>query len=86
MQVGPATLSTNVSCTTQNATSVAIDCGNGQTINGANGTCTYTQSGTYQAVCRVNGTITNNNCQKPITVTTTPETTNFDLRIKKYAK
>lgn len=84
--VGNAPLSTNVSCTTQNATSVAIDCGNGQTINSATGTCTYNQPGTYQAVCRVDGNITNNNCQKSITVNRPPETTNFDLRIKKYAK
>ncbi len=66
--IGNAPVVTNVNCSSQNATSVSIDCGNRQTINSANGTCTYSTPGYYSAVCKVNGSITNSNCQKNIQV------------------
>lgn len=70
--IGDQPVSTNVSCTTQNATNVQIDCGNGQVIDGSTGVCSYTTPGYYSAVCKVNGSITNANCQKNIQVNPTP--------------
>jgi hypothetical protein len=70
--IGINPLSTTVACTTQNATNITIDCGNGTTIPSANGTCTYTTPGYYSAICRVNDSITNANCQKNIQVDAAP--------------
>ncbi len=52
--IGNTPVSSSVDCTTQNASSVAIDCGNGQIINSSTGTCNYLATGYYSAICRVN--------------------------------
>ncbi len=75
---GTSPLNSTAVCNGVNVTSFKIDCGNGQvfTKNGSNNgsenftqTCNYTAAGTYTPTCFVNDTITNNSCQKTVTVT-----------------
>lgn len=65
-------------CTGQDVTSFRIDCGNGATFSGSGSnsgtetftkTCNYTTLGTFTPTCFVDNTITNNSCQKTVTVT-----------------
>ncbi len=67
----------NVACTATAAAGVTptfqINCGNGQTINAATGTCNYTAFGTSIATCSVNGQLAANIpavCQKTIVAQT----------------
>lgn len=62
-------LSVSMSCSGTNNSSFLIDCGNGQLINAATGTCTYSSDQTYVARCSVDGTITSPSCVQNVTVT-----------------
>ena len=80
---GTSPLTSTLSCATTDATTVSISCGNGTSISGANGTCTYSTVGSYTPVCTVNGNTTSSACTANISVNT-PTPTGFDLSIKKY--
>ena len=82
---GNIPLTSNVSCNVTNATTVAIDCGNGQTFNTSTAICTYTTVRTFVPKCTVNGTITNSSCKGSVTTTNDPPPTSSSVSIKKYA-
>ena len=79
---GDVPLDVDVSCDVTNATSVAIDCGNGQTIVGKTGTCKYAAVGTFYPVCTVNTSITSNDCKTTVKVKSPAPY----VSIKKYVK
>ena len=77
IKIGVDDLTKNVSCTATNATKIKIDCWNWETQEfdwnktgkkTVSKSCTYTTAGTYTPTCYVNKTITNNGCEKDLTV------------------
>ena len=81
---GNIPLRSSVSCSTTNATTVSIACGNGQIINNGTGSCLYANTGIFTPTCTVNGTITNPACQGTVTATN-PVAGSPILSIKKFA-
>ena len=69
-------------CSGNNATSYSVDCGNGTSVNSATGKCNYTQSGSYQVVCKVNASVTSPACKKTVVVSGSVGTT-YDLALRK---
>lgn len=77
----------SVACNISNPVSpVTIDCGNGQTVNAANGVCTYATAGSYTVQCVSDDFSPSRiqNCNTPVNPTGTPTPSTFDLSLKKY--
>lgn len=69
---GNIPLSSSVTCNTTSATTIQIDCGNGQSFPNTSATCTYTTVGTFTPKCTVDGTLSPASCQGSVTTTSVP--------------
>lgn len=74
---GQAIQDVSATCTGYKVNTWEIDCGNGQKFTGTGNnagdqsftrTCKYTTGGNYTPTCKINGTITNNSCKAPVTI------------------
>ena len=85
---GASPLNSQATCQFSEASSVKIDCGNGQVFtapsNGGSAIfqkiCNYSAPGSYLAKCFANDTITSNACQKTVTVNPPQPSITIDKR------